>query len=80
MTDIKMKAMMRSLQKTPYHRWMQSEGLPIIEGHGLQDVREVELKPWRRMGGNGAFVHLYGMEGITGMYVAEIPPRRGIAR
>ena len=26
------------------------------------------------MGGSGAFVHLYGMEGQTGMYVAEIPP------
>lgn len=74
MTDIKMKAMMQSLQKTPYHRWMQSEGLPVIEGHGLEDVRDVELKPWRRTGGKGAFIHLYGMEGITGMYVAEIPP------
>jgi len=74
MTDIKMKPMMDSLKKTPYHGWVQGEGLPLVEAHGLEDVREVELKPWRRTGGKGAFIHLYGMEGITGMYVAEIPP------
>ena len=74
MTDIKMKPMMDSLKKTPYHGWVQGEGLSLFEAHGLEDVRDVELKPWRRMGGKGAFIHLYGMEGITGMYVAEIPP------
>jgi oxalate decarboxylase/phosphoglucose isomerase-like protein (cupin superfamily) len=26
------------------------------------------------MGGRGAIIQLYGMEGLTGMYVAEIPP------
>jgi hypothetical protein len=66
--------MMNSLQKTAYHRWMKSEGLPVLEALGLPDVREVPLSPWRRTGGNCSFIHMYGSEGITGMYVCEIPP------
>jgi len=35
-----------------------------------------DLRPWARMGGNGAFIYLDGQKqaGFTGMYVAEIPP------
>lgn len=67
-------ALMKSLQRTGYHQWMKSEGIPVVVGHGLEDVREIELAPWRRNGGLGAFIHLHGMEGLTGLYVAEIPP------
>src|SRR5258708_32696538 len=66
--------MRRSVQRTGDCQWMKSEGVPIVEGFSVEDVREVKLSPWRCMGGSGAFVHLYGMEGQTGMYVAEIPP------
>ena len=66
--------LMNALQQTGYHQWMKSEGLPVVIGHGVEDVREIKLAPWRRTGGLGAFVHLHGMEGVTGMVVAEIPP------
>ncbi len=46
----------------------------MVEGYALEDVRDVKLAPWKRTGGKGSFIHLYGQEGITGMYVAEIPP------
>jgi len=65
--------LMESLKKTTYHQWMKKEGLPVFEGHGLSDVRELKLLPWGRTGGKGAFIYLYGMEGLTGMYVGEIP-------
>lgn len=69
-----MRTRMASMQRTAYAKWQRQEGLPIIEGYGVEDLREVELGPWERLGGKGAFVQLYGMEGFTGMYVAEIPP------
>jgi len=68
------KELMKSLEKTASFEWMQKEGIPIVEGYGIEDVRELHLSPWARTGGKGAFIHLYGMEGTTGMYVAEIPP------
>ncbi|MBM2811212.1 MAG: reactivating factor for ethanolamine ammonia lyase [Chloroflexi bacterium] len=57
-----------------YHRWMREQGVPIIEGHGVTNLHGIELGPWERIGGRGAFVDLQGMEGLTGMYVTEIPP------
>jgi len=72
--ESELKEMLASLERTGYCQWMKTEGVPIVEGFSIEDVRELKLSPWRRMGGSGAFVHLYGMEGQTGMYVAEIPP------
>jgi len=66
--------LMKALQQTGYHQWMKGEGLPVVVGHGIEDVRDIKLLPWRRTGGLGAFVHPHGMEGVTGMVVAEIPP------
>jgi oxalate decarboxylase/phosphoglucose isomerase-like protein (cupin superfamily) len=63
-----------AFQKTTYVQWLKREGLPIVDGYGIEDVRQIELAPWPRIGGKGAFIQLHGMEGVTGMYVAEIPP------
>lgn len=59
---------------TAYERWMEKEGLPVIPGYGLSNLKTLELGLWERLGGRGACVDLVGMEGVTGMYVAEIPP------
>jgi oxalate decarboxylase/phosphoglucose isomerase-like protein (cupin superfamily) len=64
---------MAAFDKTTYFQWMKRQGIPIVEGYGLEDVRNVALAPWARTGGKAAFVNLYGMEGVTGMYVGEIP-------
>src|ERR1051325_11477872 len=57
-----------------YQTFIEDEGIPIHRTHGVSDVLTLELGPWKRMGGNGAYVELFGMEGVTGLYVAEIPP------
>ena len=61
-------------RETTYEKWIRDEGIPILEGFGVEDFRQVELAPWPRTGGKGAFVQLRGMEGFTGMYLGEIPP------
>lgn len=71
--DREMEKLMESFRRTPYFKWMAAEGLPIIHGHGVEDVRELDLAPWPRMGGKGCFVQLYGMEGVTSGYISEIP-------
>lgn len=72
-TDREIKNLMAALEKTTYVRWMKREGIPVFEGYGLEDVRQLELGAWTRTGGKGAFIQLYGMQGLTGMYVAGIP-------
>lgn len=61
-------------QPSRYEEWVEQEGVPIIRGYGVSDVMSLELGPWARLGGNGAIIDLVGMEGLTGMYVAQIPP------
>lgn len=64
----------RPRSKTYYEHWMEKEGLPIIEGFGVTDVRNLNLKPWSRVGGEGAYLQLRGLEGITGVFVGKIAP------
>lgn len=71
--DERMRDLMTSFQKTAYFQWMARQRIPVIDGYGVEDVREVELDFWPRLGGRAAFINLYGMEGVTGMYVGEIP-------
>ncbi len=70
----RIKDLMASFQKTAYFQWMHRQSVPIIDGYGVEDVREIKMAPWAHLGGRASFVNLYGMEGVTGMYVAEIPP------
>ncbi|MFQ5683530.1 MAG: ethanolamine ammonia lyase-activating protein [Candidatus Binatia bacterium] len=58
---------------TTYEKWIREEGIPIMEGYSVEDLRDVPREPWARTGGKGAFIQLRGMEGFTGMYLAEIP-------
>jgi oxalate decarboxylase/phosphoglucose isomerase-like protein (cupin superfamily)/quercetin dioxygenase-like cupin family protein len=60
--------------KTFYERWMEKEGVPIVEGFGVTDVGRISLQPWRRLGCQGAYLQLRGLEGITGVYVGRIAP------
>jgi oxalate decarboxylase/phosphoglucose isomerase-like protein (cupin superfamily) len=71
--DERVRALMSGFQKTTYFKWMAAQGIPVVDGYGVEDVREIAMASWARTGGNAAFVNLYGMEGVTGMYVREIP-------
>ncbi len=64
----------RPRAKTYYERWMGKEGVPVIEGFGVTDVRSLALKPWKRLGCAGAYLQLRGLEGITGVYVGRLAP------
>ena len=68
------KNLQAALEKTTYVRWLRRQGVPVVEGYGIEDVRDLQLAPWSRIGGSGAFIQLYGMQGLTGMYIVEIPP------
>jgi quercetin dioxygenase-like cupin family protein len=58
----------------PYKEFLAQEGLPVYTGFAVEDVRALELAPWARRGGRGAYVDLDGNGGTNNAYVAEIPP------
>ena len=61
-------------QPTPYDAFMEEEGVPVFRALGISRVQDLPLFPWKRKGGRGHFIQLYGTEGKWGCYVVEVPP------
>lgn len=57
----------------PYDKFMEDEGIPIYRSIGVKRVQDLPLKPWKRLGGQGTYIQLYGTEGLWGMYLVEVP-------
>lgn len=60
--------------KTPYDLWQESEGIPILGGHCVEDLAAIPVAPWKRTGAFGSFINLVGSGRTCGAYVCEIPP------
>jgi len=58
---------------TPYDKFMEEQEIPIVRAVGVSRVQDLPLKPWKRMGGKGSFIQLWGTEGLWGSYVVEVP-------
>src|SRR5579862_425300 len=63
----------RSIKQSFYDYWLEVEGVPVYRGNYVEDVKTMELGPWARMGGKGAYLALADQQ-ITNGYVVEIPP------
>src|SRR5207248_10801547 len=57
----------------PYEVFMRDEGIPIFRGIGVDDIRNVTLGDWPRLGARGSFLALDGLLGLKGMFVLEVP-------
>ena len=57
----------------PYDTFMEEQEIPIFRDIGISRVQDLPLKPWKRMGGRGTFIQLFGTEGLWGMYLVEVP-------
>ncbi len=64
----------RSPRVYPYDQWAKEQGVPIVGGHGLPSLLTLRRESWPQIGGKGTIIKLEGMQGVTSMYVAEIPP------
>jgi mannose-6-phosphate isomerase-like protein (cupin superfamily) len=59
--------------KMPYDRFMEAEGIPIFRDIGVSRVQDLPRSPWKRKGGKGTYIQLYGTEGRWGCFVVEVP-------
>src|SRR5512145_130286 len=57
-----------------YRSWAESQGIPVIKGFYVGDIRAVEVAPWEHKGGLGSLINLEGAGGTTDAYVCQIPP------
>jgi len=60
--------------KTPYHKWIEGQGIPVIRDYYIEDLRKVELAPWDWKGGRGVYLNLIGTGDANDAYICEIAP------
>jgi quercetin dioxygenase-like cupin family protein len=58
---------------SPYRKWIESEGVPIVGGEFVQDVRTHKLGYWERKGCKGA-ICIFSDQMVADGYIAEIDP------
>ena len=51
---------------TPYDQLQAREGIPIVRGHVVSDVMELELGRWERMGAAGCYLNLANQQQTDG--------------
>ena len=56
-----------------YEKWQREEDIPIVRGHAIEDVLELPLAGWPRMGGDGTFINLSD-QSVDDGYVCRIAP------
>ena len=64
---------------TAYNAFQEREGIPIITGFAVDDLRKVEVKPWARLDCLGTYINLDGTGETNDAYVAEIEPGKRMA-
>ena len=57
-----------------YREFRDAEGVPVHTGLAVDDWNDLATGPWDRTGERGAFVNLYGAEGVNDMQIHEIEP------
>ncbi|MBI4528254.1 MAG: cupin domain-containing protein [Deltaproteobacteria bacterium] len=65
-------------KKSSYRKWLELEGIPLIEGFFMEDLKKVPLQPWGRKGGLAARICLEGAGETNDAYVCEIAPGQGL--
>lgn len=57
-----------------YQQWLKGEGLPVIPGTYIPDLRAVPLVDWDRNGSRACAINHEGSETSNDCYLIEIPP------
>jgi mannose-6-phosphate isomerase-like protein (cupin superfamily) len=59
---------------TTYAAWARGQGIDVVPGFHIPDLRTLPLKPWARMGGHGCFINHDGSDTSNDCYLVEIAP------
>ena len=64
----------RIVKVDAYRAFQAREGIPVVTGFAVDDLRTLELGDWARLNCRGAYINLDGAGDTNDAYVAEIPP------
>ena len=61
-----------------FYKWQKGEGVDVVDTFFIKDLKEVPLKWWDRMGGDGTLFNMEGAGDATGAYIVEIAPGKSL--
>jgi hypothetical protein len=59
---------------TTHQKWIESQGIPIVNEFSVPNLKEVEVRAWKRLGAYGAYIVLDGAAGLNDAYILEMHP------
>jgi oxalate decarboxylase/phosphoglucose isomerase-like protein (cupin superfamily) len=59
--------------KSSYEEWRDAQGIPVVTGFHIPDLKQVPVQPWDRKGVKGTFLDLEGTGDTNDAYILEIP-------
>jgi uncharacterized RmlC-like cupin family protein len=65
-------------RKSAFLDWCDKDGLSVLTGYGIDDLKTAPLQHWERLGGPAAYCHLEGSQGFVGVLIAEIPAGKSL--
>jgi mannose-6-phosphate isomerase-like protein (cupin superfamily) len=65
--------------RNAYSQFLVQEGIPVITGLAVPDLKGVETATWPRLEARGAYIQLLGAEDTNTAYVLDIEPSRATA-
>ncbi|MGH7875109.1 MAG: hypothetical protein ACREQO_23190 [Candidatus Binatia bacterium] len=65
-------------RKSAFLDWCDKDGLSVLTGYGIDDLKTAPLKYWERLGGPAAYCHLEGSQGFVGVLIAQIPAGKSL--
>ena len=57
---------------TPYERWVEGQGIPVIRGFHVDDLTKVQTSEWKAKGVAAAIIALDGADDTNGSFVLQI--------
>ena len=69
----------RIVKYDAYRAFQEKEGIPVVTGFAVDDLRTVEVKPWARLECLGTYINLDGAGDTNGCLLYTSPsPRDGL--
>ena len=65
-------------RKSAFLDWCDQDGLSVLTGYGVDDLKAAPLEYWERLGGPAAYCHLEGSQGFVGVLIAQIPAGKSL--
>ena len=63
-------------RKSVYEQWVADQGVPLIQGHYIADLKTAPLEPWARRNAASCFINHDTSNTSNDYYLLELAPKQ----